>query len=399
MIPFARIVKYGNIAFKNKIVKMDNNVAAGVMLLTSDGDLYGFGLNTAYQLGLGHNNNVTTITLLYQNVKNFWTAGGDSVLQTNDNKFYAAGVGNIIDSANTSRQSWTDITYVFGAVDISDIKKVDIKANCLAVLTNSGNLYCAGYNGYMAYNPTSTVRFANLTLIRSDIVDIKGNYNLGLFTLRTDGKIYGGGYNTSGQMGSSSASDSQPPTTIIYGTNQWTYDNLDCLYTFRTGTFLNNTKLVTGTDSSTEKMRVSGTGANGSLAGPTGKVTGFTNTWGSANTLLASEIVTGYDSSGNTTSPILKTANGLWVSGNNTNGQLGIGSSNNQVLYTRNTALDSIVADYSKLTIVNSSFYCTYIVYDNKLYGTGALNVANTGIYLPGYSTGQVNFVQIDLPF
>ena len=402
MIPFARMIQYGNVVQENKIVKIDNNVAAGVLLLSNTGDLYGFGPNGAYQLGLGHNNAVTTPTLLFSGVKNFWSAGGDSVLQTTDDKFYAAGVGNIIDAANTSRHVWTDITYVFSSVDISDIKKVDIKANCLAVLTNSGNLYCAGYNGYMAYNGTATVRYANLTLVRSDVIDIKGNYNLGLFTLRTNGKIYGGGYNTSAQMGSNSG-DSQNPNTVVYnsaipGSSDWSYANLDCLYTCRTGTFLNNAKLVTGSDTSL-KMRVSGTGTDGSLSGVTGKWSGFQTAWGSENILQAENILTGFDSSANTTSPFLLTSDGIWTCGNNAYGQQGTGDVSNKLIYTRNSKIDSIVKDYSKLTIFNAAFYTSYFVYDNKLYGTGALGFANAGSLIPGHSTGSSVYVEIPLPF
>ena len=396
MIPFARMIQYGNVVQQNKIVKIDNNVAAGVLLLSSTGDLYGFGPNGAYQLGLGHNNAVTTPTLLFSGVKNFWSAGGDTVLQTTDDKFYAAGVGNIIDAANTSRHVWTDITYVFSAVDISDIKKVDIKANCLAVLTNSGNLYCAGYNGYRAYNSNNAIRYANLTLIRSDIVDIKGNYNLGLFTLRTDGKIYAGGYSTSGQLGTSA--EGQAATTIIYGTQAWTYADLDCLYTHRTGTLLNNTKLVTGTDSNALKMRISGANTNGSLAAGAASV-GFTAAWGSANTLAAADIISGFDTSANATGAFLLTSTGLWSTGNNQYGQMGRGNTSNQVVYSRNSTMDSIVTDYSKLTVFNAAFYSSYFVYDNKLYGAGAVGVTNAESLIPGYSNGSSSYVEIQLPF
>lgn len=395
MIPFARIVKYGNVTQQDKIVKIDNNVAAGVMLLSSTGDLYGFGPNGAYQLGLGHNNPVTTPTLLFSGVKNFWSAGGDSVLQTTDDKFYAAGVGNIIDAANTSRQTWTDITYVFSAVDISDIKKVDVKANCLAVLTNSGNLYCAGYNGYRSYNSNNAIRYANLTLIRSDIIDIKGNYNLGLFTLRTDGKIYAGGYSTSGQLGVST--EGQAPTTIIYGSQAWTYADLDCLYTNRTGTLLNNTKLVTGNDNNSSKMRTSGVNTNGSLAGGGG--TNFSTAWGAANDLKAADIISGFDTSANSTGAFLLTSTGLWSTGNNQYGQMGRGHTSNQVVYSRNLTMDSIVTDYSKLTVFNAAFYSSYFVYNNKLYGAGAVGVANAESLIPGYSSGSSSYVEIQLPF
>lgn len=403
MLPFARMLEYGNEIDTSKIVKIDATIAA-VMILTSGGNLYGFGTNTYGVLGLGHSNPVSTVTLLRSGVKDFDMGMNDTVLMTFDNKVLRTGAGNVIDATNVAVTSWTDITDNMGEVSIPDIKKFDIKSGPLAILMNNGDYYCAGTNTSLQYSASGTTfRYAVPTRVLTAVKDIKGNYNSGLFVLRSDSKIYAGGATAFNQLGSNSTT-TQNPNVIVYGSTNWLYDSLDGLYTFRCGTVLNNNKLASGSavDSTATKMRIAGSNRNGALSLniTTGlNYTMFSNTMAFPSTLLSADIIQGYSTAANFTSPILRTSAGLYFCGENTYGQMGLNDTTHRYIYVRNNLIDSIVTDYSELKLVCMGFYCTYFVYDSKLYACGGGTLADPSTFLPGYSTAQNTFVQIQLPF
>lgn len=402
MLPLPIINKYGNtVTIENNIIKVQSNLNSSTYVLYSSGELYGWGANSQYTLGTGNNTPVTTPTLLLSNIKDVWLGVNDALALTNDGKILCCGIGTLFDSANVQRASWTDVSSYFSSIGIANIKKIDINAGCLAVLDTSNRLYASGDNTYAKYAASATTRYATPTLILSVCYDMHGNGNNGLFTLRSDSKIYAGGSNSAYQLGTTAAN--QIFTTIIYTPYTFQYPGLsltNVLYTSRLSSFINNTTM-TGGGNDSNRVRFAGSNNSGQLSININNNTnynGFSNNSTLPSGIDGSAILKGYSSYGNFVSPVLQTATGIYQCGYGGYGQHGNGGTGNLLVYTRNSSIDSIISDYSKLKIWCVGFYSSYFVYENKLYGTGGGAATNINTELPGYNTLQTSFVRIALP-
>lgn len=392
MFPSAVINHYGNKRIAN-IKKIKTTSGVSTLILYDDGNLYGFGSNPYYQLGLGHKSAVQAVTLIATNVDDFWSSQYDTLLRKG-NKFYAAGVGHIFDTTSTVRTTFTDVTSYFNAIDISTIKKIDIGAISLCVLTTSNTLYACGLNNNCIYNSNSSVRYGSLTLIRSNVADIKSNNTSGLFILSSnDLKIYASGSNGVYQLGTTTTP--QLPFTLIYPGYTFTYNTLDVIGTSWGATFINNAGI--STDST--NLRFSGSNLNGQLS--IGSASSMNYSGFSSASVLPSGFTTAgikqiYDSCANYTSPAFRTSTGVYICGLGTSGNLGTGAADSVSTFTRMSALDSVVKDYSKLSLMAVGFYATYVVYENKLYACGGGSTTTANV-IPGYSTMQTSFVPIQI--
>lgn len=151
------------------------------LALDGNGDVWGVGCNTVGQLGLGTTTNQST-----------WAkVSGTGALPAGSAdkavKIAGAGVGSA------------------GSV-------------CSAVLTASGKLFLAGYNGHGELGSGTTTNVAYFIRESAALTWgnfwIGGNYYPSLFATTTDGKFYGWGRNGNGQLGLGDSTDRTVPTQI-----------------------------------------------------------------------------------------------------------------------------------------------------------------------------------------
>ena len=179
----------------------------------SDNTLYGWGLNTSYQLG-----NSTTITRsspVQVSGGGSWTAvsvgGGHALAVKTDYKLYAWGLNNIGQTANNGTSiSWSKITATKGS-----------SLNGVFSIRNDGSLWVWGSNqsGQLGLGDTIT-RSSPVQLGTSSWVSVVAGFGNQTFAIRNDGALFAWGLNNAGQLGDLSAISRSSPVQI--GTSSWT---------------------------------------------------------------------------------------------------------------------------------------------------------------------------------
>jgi len=184
-----------------------------VLATRSDNTLYGWGLNTSYQLG-----NSTTITRsspVQVSGGGSWTAvsvgGGHALAVKTDYKLYAWGLNNIGQTANNGTSiSWSKITATKGS-----------SLNGVFSIRNDGSLWVWGSNqsGQLGLGDTIT-RSSPVQLGTSSWVSVVAGFGNQTFAIRNDGALFAWGLNNAGQLGDLSAISRSSPVQI--GTSSWT---------------------------------------------------------------------------------------------------------------------------------------------------------------------------------
>lgn len=200
MIPFARIVKYGNVLETTKIRKIATD-GGGVLLLTSTGKLYAVGINN------GKYGNVTTAvdkwTLIYENVDDFYNAPTWTFLKLKDGEYMCSGATDAFGKPASTQ--FVNCTSTFSAITgtIIDIQ-VNVLRNCIGALTIEGDLWFIGSNTQYIFGmstPGSSTSFVKNTIV-SNIKSFKLVY-ANVWALSNTGVLYGAGNPNAGQIPSS----------------------------------------------------------------------------------------------------------------------------------------------------------------------------------------------------
>lgn len=152
MIPFARIVKYGNVLPVAPEVKKLNGSQLHVGLLYSTGNMYMRGQGSNYKLGTGNADNVLNgwVHVPYV-VNDVWVSIFGTAIRTNDNKIYYVGVSTAFGISGTSTV-WTEMTSILtsGGISISEIDYMTFTGSSpqisTLILMKDGTLYGLGYN-------------------------------------------------------------------------------------------------------------------------------------------------------------------------------------------------------------------------------------------------------------
>lgn len=161
MIPFARMLKYGNVVSVSKIVDLQAN-DTHLMLLTSDGDMWAYGYTASGSMGIG-----TTVPQAEQrwyksdisDVKLFSSNRLSSTIAvTNDNRVYVCGSISAAKFSTpnlpTSNLSWLDVTdHIPAEILVKGIKQIYNHTNYVAILANDNTLYSVA----LSIADTSTV--------------------------------------------------------------------------------------------------------------------------------------------------------------------------------------------------------------------------------------------------
>ncbi|WAE77425.1 X-linked retinitis pigmentosa GTPase regulator [Escherichia phage ph0011] len=188
MLPFGRMVKYGNIVPDPRSGFRIISTGDALLLITKSGDLWVRGYNRYGKLGIG--NNTTTYvrdwTKVRSDVKFACGSGLLTVIFTKDNRilycgdkwFETGGVG----SAQIFK--WTDVTYQFGAVDLSTVRDMKMSYYTIGLLTTNNQLYAKGFDNNLSFggvsNKATAVFIANnvqelyTSLVSTIYVDTSG---------------------------------------------------------------------------------------------------------------------------------------------------------------------------------------------------------------------------------
>lgn len=206
MIPFARMIQYGNNIPRAARIQTVKTLQYNVFILLDDGRLYGRGRNQNYQLGTGVNTPtiVEEWTLCLENVKEFWCTGSVSgILAVKyDGTWWSTGQ-QTYRGVTTIHQTWTDVTSIFSTVT-NTYQKIVIGSGVTLLLTNTGELYKMGYNvNGEVFTGNATTRVTTLTLTPEvNVVDIGASMDTSSFVLYADGTLKGSGNNGSWTSGS-----------------------------------------------------------------------------------------------------------------------------------------------------------------------------------------------------
>lgn len=115
MLPFVRMLEYGNNVVPKKIVKFSAQNQA-LFILFDDGRLFGRGLNNAYQMGTGDTNSVLEWRLISTDVADFHTIGAPLIVRKRDETWWICGRAFIFGDRSTIYTTLTDVTDKLGVL-------------------------------------------------------------------------------------------------------------------------------------------------------------------------------------------------------------------------------------------------------------------------------------------
>ncbi|AXC38973.1 UNVERIFIED_ORG: hypothetical protein [Escherichia phage CMSTMSU] len=155
MLPFARMVKYGNkqpipepVEFTDVLQQHYTNA---MYLHKPTNTLYGYGGNNLSQLGLGNQSTVSTFTVLATHCAAFWLGVHGSLMIDLDNRIYFTGntvafpdYGDAT-PVNGYFRTWTDVTAAFDKINVHAnlIKSVHI-GESTRILLHDGRVVVCG---------------------------------------------------------------------------------------------------------------------------------------------------------------------------------------------------------------------------------------------------------------
>lgn len=206
MIPFARIVKYGNV-LKNVGMKQISTIGLGHMFLTQDGELYVYGKDTYGRFGSGFKgtDDITSLKLIRSDVQNMWNTLSYTIILTTDGKYMASGL--LVSYGVPDSTVFVDISSLFAQVPnisqlVVDAATSTSYAGMMAVLDTNGDCWMVGANSrYQFGNNTATPSIGVFLKIMSGVKEIVGNHSgVSWCFLKNDNTLYttGGNVFTSG---------------------------------------------------------------------------------------------------------------------------------------------------------------------------------------------------------
>lgn len=400
MIPFARIIKYGNNITKNKIKNVVRTTGSSYFVLMDNGELWAGGNNSDGQLGIGNTTDQTQKLILSRSdVRLVDMFNSVAVIVTYDDKIYFAGNSVAFNGGNSKISTWQDITNTrFSGVDISTIIKV-AAANWIQVLTSTGNIYSTGYNilGNIGNGTTTsyhaTTPYLTSTSVKEMYVD--GNHT---YFIKNNGEIWGCGNNGYGATYS---------LDVTQTSNQQSYPITTPVQMFKTLPVFDFTQdLFYGQPRSAYITR--GTGLVSNMCGSAGYgESGFTPnnsaTVGilspNGNSTIPGNPKMGIVNRSNSTRYFISTDDKLYSVGYNYSGTCSTGSTNptSSPVYPMVEVTNNFPGNVSDIKGITSDTGCTFVWTDYDIYmcGTNLQNMTNEF----GTVGNTLKLTKITLPF
>ena len=341
-----------------------------LLILKSDGTLWGCGRNDAGQLGLGDTTNRTTFTQITTNtddIKKIYCGCSHTFILENDGTLWACGgngSGELGLGDTNNRTTFTQIT-----TNADNIKEIYCGGCHTLILKNDGTLWGCGYNGYGNLGSGDTTNkntFTQITTNANDIKEIYCGYNH-TFILKNDGTLWGTVLNTEGELGLGDTTHRNTFTQITTNTN-----DIKSIYCGQ------NHTIMLKNDGTLWECGRNNVGQLG--LGDSNNRTTFTQI--TTNTNDIKSIYCGWNHTF-----ILKNDGTLWGTGYNAYGQLGLGYTGHRYTFTEITTNTDNV----------KSVYCggnhTFILKnDGTLWGCGWNNYDQLGL---GDTTNRTTFTQV----
>lgn len=388
MIPFARILNYGNILVRSKIKQVVKPSGGSYYVLMDDGQLWVGGANADGQLGINNTTaQINKLVLSRSDVRLVSAINTVTAIVTNDNKIYFAGSSVAFDGNSTKISTWQDITNTrFSGVDISSV--VDIAAaNWIQVLTSTGNLYSTGYNALGNIGNGTTTAY-NATTPYLTATDVKQMYVDGNHTyyIKNNGEIWGCGNNGYGATYSLDVTLTSNQQAYPIPTPQQMFKTLP-LFDFTQDVFYGQNRsayIARGTGLVSNMCGSGGYGESG-VAPNSSATVGILSPNGNSTTPGNPKL--GIDNTSISTRYYITTDNKLYSVGYNYNGTCSTGSTNptSSPVYPLMEVTANFPGNVSDIKGIVSDTGCTFVWTDYDIYmcGTNYQNMTdefgNTG--------------------
>lgn len=400
MLPFARMLEYGNVIVKSKIKHVVNSSSGTYFILLDDGTLWGGGNNADGQVGVGNTTTqIQKLNLIRNDVRLVDIINNISVIVTTDNRIKFSGSSVAYNGNSTKVTDWQDITDTrFSTVDVSKIIKI-YAANWICALTSDGNLYSTGYNNMGNIGNGTTVAYNATTpyLTSSNVKDmyIDGNHT---YYIKTNGEIWGCGNNGYGATYSVDVTNTSNQQGYPIPTPQQMFKTLPP-FDFTQDIFL-------GQQRSAYIMRGTGLVSNACGSPGYGEIgLGYnaSATYGvlspNGNSTFPENPKVGISNTSTSTRFYVSTNNKLYSVGYNYNGTCSTGSTNptNAPVSTLTDVSSNFPGSISEIIGISSNTSNTYVWTENDIYYCGS----NTSVMTPefGLTGNTLTLTKITLPF
>lgn len=204
MIPFARIVQYGNTVQSGVKIRDIIGGTNSLLLITEDNELWVRGNNGYGKLGIGTDTiaNVTEWTKVRDDVKLACVSNLVTVVLTVDNKIFYCGDQWFESGGSVSSHvvQWRDVTFQFGAVNLSTVREMKMNYYCVGLVTNDNRLYAKGYDLNQSFSGAQNK--ATAVYITTNVSKLYTSLTSTIFS-GTTGGYYRCGVSTNGSLGTS----------------------------------------------------------------------------------------------------------------------------------------------------------------------------------------------------
>ncbi|MFC5404402.1 fibronectin type III domain-containing protein [Cohnella soli] len=325
--------------------------------LLQDGTVKSWGQNANGQLGLGGTSNTYTPTLIsgLTNVKQIAAGNGFAIALLTDGTLKGWGT-NTYGELLGAGVSTTPVTLS----GISSVKQIAVGDKFVLALLTDGTVKSWGYNNLGQLGSGSTVNSSIATTVTglTNIVQVAAGQSHGL-ALNKNGGVQSWGYNVFGQLGDGSAMDSRIPVVASSLTN---------VRSIAAG--YHGSMAVLKDDS----LKVWGYNGNGQL-GTNDVVNKLLPTTVNVDFRIAHGYV---GSNGNAF--VVSYENKVYGTGQNSNGQLGIGDSSNKSVFTLASTLQTsayqmdmnLLVDAVSLKVVtNPTSSSSFLIQDGRVWSWG----------------------------
>lgn len=217
MLPFARILEYGNVAPTPSGVKQLVSSSNAVYLIMSDGNCYVRGTNDTYKLGLSQNNVAVDNEwlLIGTDVAKCFGSGSNTILVKNDASVIAYGSNFTSSTGGSYALSGTNITSNFGSLNLLDCVDFIPRGNNALFLMQDGNLYGIGENSGFVYGDLAISFQTQPYLLDTNVTEISRSQVGGAVNhYIKNGILIGNGYTSFYTTGINSTAIIRPYTQI-----------------------------------------------------------------------------------------------------------------------------------------------------------------------------------------
>ncbi|HCQ0858726.1 TPA: hypothetical protein OGU99_000652 [Escherichia coli] len=362
MLPFVRMLEYGNIApepkplFKNRLQANYNTR----FYLHVNGDLYWYGSSSFGQGGNGSLQSSTVWTRVNNNIERYWGGVLGSIAIKNDGTIWFTGASIVMPQIGTNTNGvWIDVTQYFTDFGVSadDIDGIAVGQNLRVFLKNGKWFYCGAGEGGVFGNAST----ANVTSFRYSTIENVKSYGCSLLStglVLDDGSYW--------YAGNTVAPGSTKTSNILSFTKDNTITNaIQAVNTYRTSyIFLNDGSVKVASPNAYGQAGVGTVSAvpmstlipNLSFQGEIELVGGLSNNEGNGC--------------------VVKNNNKLYTCGRNTYGACGVNQTSENILTFTEMVLDALEGRRISGFVIDN-FYSMIIDENNNLYMSGLPELGN----------------------